>query len=106
MNEKIICAELWRTSLDNRRSQRPEGECRMDECRIESKKRCKAAEGRSGVTVKEVGGSMEGFNPVDRWKAALEKKRAHNIINSAKGGLDFTVLLRSVWARHTKDGAL
>ena len=34
---------------------------------VESKKWCKAAEGRSGVTVKEVGGSMEGFNPVDWW---------------------------------------
>ena len=34
---------------------------------VESKKRCKGAKGRSGVTVKEVGGSMEGFNPVDWW---------------------------------------
>ena len=65
---------------------------------VESKKRCKAAEGRSGVTVKEVGGSMEGFNLVDRWQAALEKKRAHNIINGTKSALGFTVLLRGVWA--------
>ena len=36
-NEVIICAELWRTSLDNRHIQRPKGECRMDECCREQK---------------------------------------------------------------------
>ena len=73
---------------------------------VESKKWCKAAEGRSGVMVKEVSGSVEGFNPIDRWKAALEKERVHNIINSAKSALGFTVLLRSVWAQHIEDGVL
>ena len=41
---------------------------------VESKKRCKAAEGRSGVTVKEVGGSMEGFNLVDRGRLPWKRR--------------------------------
>jgi hypothetical protein len=58
------------------------------------------------MMVKEIGGSMEGVSPIDRWKASLKKKRAHNIINSVKHALGFTVLLRGVWARHAKDGTL
>lgn len=61
----IICGELWRTSWGNRHIQTYEDGCWMDEYRKE-KKRCKATEGHSGVTIEEVGGSVEGVSPTDQ----------------------------------------
>lgn len=97
--------ELWKTSWDSRHIQGYEDECMMDKCRKE-RKRCEASEGHSGVTVKKIAGSVKGVSPIDRQEASLEKEGAHNIINGAKSVLRFTVLLESVWTRHTKDNAL
>ena len=58
------------------------------------------------MTIEKICGSVEGVNPIDRWKATLKEQSAKNVVDGAKDALCFTVLLRGVGARHMEDCTL
>ena len=59
--------------------------------------------GFGGVTIKEVCGGVKGVSPINQRETGLKQKRAHDVIDGAKGALDASILLGSVWARHSED---
>jgi hypothetical protein len=46
---------------------------------------------------------VEPFYPVASQNRSLKEQGAQHIINGAKDALDFTVLWRSVWTRHSQN---
>jgi hypothetical protein len=46
---------------------------------------------------------VEPFYPVASWERSLKEQGGNHVINGAKGTFDFTILWRSVGARHTQN---
>ena len=66
---------------------------------------CAVLEGFGWVQVEEKSCRMESFNPIYWRHASLKKKGAHHIISRANYPFSFSILRRSVGARHAKGGA-
>jgi hypothetical protein len=55
-----------------------------------------------GVSVDEIGGGMESFDPIVWGHAGVEEKGADDIVNGPDRALGFAILLGCVGTRHAK----
>jgi hypothetical protein len=58
------------------------------------------------MSVKKISCCVQRIHPINRWKTGLEQEGAHNIIYGAKSALSPPILLRGIWARHSKDDTM
>lgn len=75
-------------------------------CAEDGKMQCEELESLGGQNVKKRGLHGEGLDPIGERHRCLKEQGVNDIIHGANVAFGFTILMRSVGARHTKMDAL